>query len=398
MKLKNKITISTILILTIILLAVTIFVRFDNKDKTFEISVNKSFGLNANSSGSFILPTKDKGCILTGYTQSYSDKNGNIWLIKISEKGTEEWNKTYGGNGKDYGKIVFQKDNNSYFILGTTNTYVTNIYGANMWFIKVDQKGNEIWNKTYGGVRWDEGNSLTEDGSGNFLLVGSTASYSKKEFISDAWLVKVNKTGHELWNKTFGGEDFDEARSIVKANDESYIICGFTKSYAKENSDAWAIKVNSTGHELWNYTYGFEYNDRFNQVIIFDDGFVFAGHTEKNGIGDWCGYIVKTDFDGKKEWELIIDNNLVAGISSIVKTSQGFLAAGYIGVYGEDNLLVVKVDNNGKKVWQEVIDAKHYGAGVWIDKKTDDDFVIAGYMQKEESAESNIWFLEIKIS
>ena len=394
---KNKNIIYAIFILLIILFAVAIFFSFNKQDKRFEVSLNRSFGLKANSSGAFILTTKDKGCIVTGYSESYNDKDRNIYLIKIDENGKEEWNKTYGGNRKDEGKIVFQKDNNSYFILGTTNTYAKNIYGANMWFIKVDQKGNEIWNTTYGGSRWDEGNSMTEDDNGNFLLVGSTSSYSKKDFVNDAWVIKVNETGLELWNKTFGGMSFDEARSIVKTNDECYIIAGFTKSYGDGDSDAWAIKVNSTGDELWNYTYGFEYDDHFNQVIKTDDGFVFTGHTEINGPGNWRGYIVKTDSDGKKEWELIIDNNLVVGTSSVVETSNGFIATGYIGTYGEDNLLLVKIDNKGKKVWEEVINSEYSGAGVWIDKKTDDTFFITGYMTKEETAKSDVWFLEIEI-
>lgn len=395
MNLKNIISIFIVILLAIILLLVFNFINVDQEERDFEITSNKSFDLEGNESGSFIISTKDKGCILTGHIDS---NNQELLVIKNNNEGNQDWNKTYGGNRSDFGKIVFENDDETYMILGTTNSYSTNIYDANMWLLKVDSEGNEIWNKTYGGIRWEEGNSLISDDE-DFILAGSSSSYSVKDFDTNAWLLKVDNNGNEIWNKSFGSIGFDEGRSIVKTSDDSYVIAGRAKSFGDGDSDAWAIKVNNSVNEIWNYTYGFEYEDLFNQVILVDDGLVFAGHTEIGGTGNWSGYIVKTDFQGEKIWDLVIDNTLAIGTSSIVKTPQGFIATGYKGPYGQnqDNLILVKISDDGDKLWEKTIDAEYSGAGVWIDKKTEDTFVITGYTSEDESGKTDLWFLEVKI-
>ena len=100
----------------------------------------------------------------------------------------------------------------------------------------------EVWNKTFGGSGIDLGSQAQETEDGGYILVGSTESYGAGR--EDAWLIKTDSNGNELWNTTFGGKGTDGAYSIQETKAGGYIIEGSTTSYGNKSVDAWLIRVN----------------------------------------------------------------------------------------------------------------------------------------------------------
>ncbi len=99
----------------------------------------------------------------------------------------------------------------------------------------------KVWDKTFGGSRDYEANSIIETGDGGYLVAGDTWSYGNGK--SDAWIIKIDKNGNKIWDKTFGGSDWDEAYSIIETKDGGYLVAGKTWSYGNGRSDAWIIKL-----------------------------------------------------------------------------------------------------------------------------------------------------------
>ena len=67
----------------------------------------------------------------------------------------------------------------------------------------------------------------------------------------NAYIIKIGDSGDIIWDKTFGGEESDRARSIVQTLDGGYAIAGSTCNYGngnKLNPDLWLIKTDSEGY------------------------------------------------------------------------------------------------------------------------------------------------------
>lgn len=113
--------------------------------------------------------TADGGCIQVGTTSAHYGKGkGDILLTKNDPEGNEEWFKSFGGTGYDKASSVELTADGGYLIVGSTSSFGNGNYDA--WVIKVDQRGKEEWSKTFGGRGNEYGYQIKQDPSG-FILV-----------------------------------------------------------------------------------------------------------------------------------------------------------------------------------------------------------------------------------
>ena len=211
---------------------------------------NKTFGGSQWDVGLTVQQTSNGGYIIAGDTKSYGAGDSDVWLIKTDSSGNEQWNRTFGTNESDYGMSVQQTLDSGYIVAGSTNSSGTG--NPDLWLIKTDSSGNEEWNKTFGGYNRDEGQTVQQTSDNGFIIAGATSSYGAGEM--DVWLIKTDSSGNEEWNKTFGGNRWDVSsfhyfgHAVHQISDDEYTIIGSTESYGAGDWDIWLIKVNASGN------------------------------------------------------------------------------------------------------------------------------------------------------
>ena len=291
------------------------------------ISFRKDFGGIGNDIGYSVKQTADGGLIIVGSTDSWGNGETDIWLIKTNNEGIEEWDKTFGGGEGDWGTSVQQTADNGFIILGHTLSFGNGYY--DIFMIKTDSEGNEIWVKTFGGNEEDFGYSVIQTSDGGYILVGFTVSFGSGN--KDVWIIKTDSQGNEEWNKTYGGSEREIGFAVEQTSDDGFIITGLTETNTFGLYDILLIKTDINGENIWEKNIGngnYEVGSSVKQTQ--DGGFIITGYTISYGNGARDIWLVKTDPVGEIEWDRTFGGIHNDGGHDVFQTnSGGFIVLGY---------------------------------------------------------------------
>ena len=311
---------------------------------------NRTFGGSGLDWANSVQLTNDGGYIICGVTRSYGVTEQDIWVIKTDSNGKEIWNNTFGGSKYAYGQSICPTSDDGYIIAGYTGT---GSHGNDVLLLKINNMGNEIWSKTFGGELNDYGHSVQQTMDNGYIISGLTRSFGNGE--NDVYLIKTDSSGNEQWNKTFGGNDSDSGRSVQQTLDGGYIIVGDTWSFSNGKCDIFLIKTDNAGNEQWNKTFGgasFENGYSVRQTTGL--GYIIAGYTETYGLGKGDGYIIKTDISGNELWNRTFGGTMLDAAYSVQQTTDdGFIIAGMITPFGamDRDAYLIKADSSGNIQW-----------------------------------------------
>lgn len=382
---------------------------------------DKSLGGASGEYFSTIQKTPDNGFILGGTSMSISntpcDKSQqgrgywDYWVIKTDSAGNKLWDATFGGSSDDYLYSIAQTSNGDFILGGTSDSPISgdkteNSRGvSDYWVVRIDNSGNKIWDKRFGGTASDELRAVISTSDNCIMLIGYSLSDSSGDKsqdnwsnYSDLWLVKLDSAGNKIWDKRYGGfaeelmdqysnpSDPIDGGYIHQTKDNGFVIaCTSTSGIGGDKSqtyvgwdDLWILKIDSNGVKQWDKTYGGTQGDEMSSLILLQNsGFVLAGRT-LSGIGGnkteplWGTHsdfwIVKLDSMGNKIWDKDIGGtDYEEEFGNIAETQDGgllMIGISYSNISGnktENNSLgaeqnwVVKLDSNGLVQWDKTI-------------------------------------------
>ena len=212
----------------------------------------EDFGLSARR-------TPDGGFLVAGATRSFGAGSWDVWILKFSQEGVLEWQKTMGGPGDDVPNSIELAPEGGYVIGATTDSFGAG--DKDYWMFQLDLSGVTLWEYKYGGAGHDFCERIMKTSTGNFLLVGYTDSFPTPQgepVQHNAWILKTSASGIVEWEKIYNkpfeieGEPIDApdwAYNIVETSDGLYAVSGDTDGWDDDRStDSWIFKIDPQGN------------------------------------------------------------------------------------------------------------------------------------------------------
>jgi len=346
-----------------------------------------TFGGSSMERGEAVLQTDDGGYLVAGRNNSWAS-NGE-WLIKVDPTGSEEWNRHYQGAGYHAFKGV-DHCSGGYILTG----YSGGAY-ADMWLMKVNTDGDEIFNHQFnvGGTAWNDGASVKETSDGGFAVLGRTAW----SWPNHAWyLVRTDANGVLLWEQVFNAseEDHDTEAGfdLQQTQDGGFILAG---SYLDTPTDARLVKTDSSGNIEWSSTFGGSAGDYFRSVRILDNGdYLIAGGTASSGAGGSDGWLLRVDAFGSEIWSNTYGGSSDEGFAvAELVPDGGYILTGSTRSYGAggSDLWLIKTNESGDVLWERIYGGSEDESGTDVKPATDGGYIVTGGTKSFAAGDWDVW-------
>ena len=274
--------------------------------------------------------------------------------------------------------------------------------GYDYHILKLDQQGQKVWEKYFSGNQHDYLSSTVSTREGGFLLAGTSYSSlaldkkDKSNGSSDIWLIKIDENGEEQWQKTIGTRYSEEARSVTQTTDEGYVVAGSTNhpKLGYGSKDVLVVKLDKSGKIISQLILGGNGLDEVEKVIPTKDGGALLGIYSRSGIyeGQSKSKINSKDLNismtQNSNSESSSNNpSNTSESNSNKQNSESYDITFYgktFGNYGEGDYWIVKLDKNGNVQWE-----KNFGGSeddhIRTMALTDSGYIIGGESRSQTS-------------
>ncbi|MFC4721384.1 T9SS type A sorting domain-containing protein [Geojedonia litorea] len=384
-----------------------------------EIAWQNHFGSTQDDYAYSIVQTIDGGFVMAGYTLGsnvdVTNHHGgrDFWVVKTNSSGNLQWQKALGGAGTEVAFSIIQTSDNGYIVAGYANSFdgdITESFGGeDIWVVKLDSSGNLQWQKSYGNSNHQRAFSIIPTSGGGYVLTGVTRIDAND---TDYIVIKLDNVGNVEWQYNYSydtNNSNDEAHTIVQTLDGGYIVTGYSVLFEHlglNYSDAWVIKLNSSGIAQWDIRYGGSLIDSLWDIQPSSDGgYIMAGYssstdgdiTNNNGGEDY--WVVKIDAMGNLQWQKSLGGSNSERAFSVRETTDGgYIVSGYTqsndgditNAKGSQDGWIVKLDNSGNLQWQKILGGTQSDIIRSIIQTTNSGYITIGNTSSNDSGVGNV--------
>ncbi|MFH2095723.1 MAG: T9SS type A sorting domain-containing protein, partial [Bacteroidota bacterium] len=348
------------------------------------------------------------------------------WVLKLDLNGDTIWKKCYGGSFYDYARSIISTDDSCYMVIGSSASTDGDIwmdYGwFDYWLIKMDDSGDTLWTKIFGGSSGDHGEQILQTEDGDYLAYGLTNSPDSMIWghhgMADFWVVRTDSLGDTLWTRCYGGSSNDEGYAMLENPDGSFILAGSSDSDDGDvcghtaNLDGWVMKINPAGDILWSHCFGDIYDDElFDICHDGNGGYMATGYSVTgSAFAPEDYWIIHIDSLGNLLWSDVYGGSHKDIASCIAPSSDGnFLIGGLSWSdtgqvtwnHGKADAWIMKINGMGAILWQhayggsdseevnDIMETADGGIIFTANSRSDDGDLTGNYGQRD------IWIVKL---
>ncbi len=351
------------------------------------------------------------------------------------------WQSCFGGTESDKTRDIIAIDN-GYMVAGSTKSNdgdISSNHGSvDAWLVKIDNSGNLLWEKCFGGTKSEFFARIFQDTEGYLYLIGNSTSsdgdISNDPYpeSTDFWIVKIDSLGNIIWDRIVGGNILDQIWTGVLTSDGGVLAYGWTGSPDGDVTvsygayDMWMVKLNSDGEKEWDFSIGTDWFD-YGQAVIqtSDGGFLCGGSSvigdDGNLVCEPFNYshgeaiLVKLDADRNIQWQQCYGGSDHDGVTALLEIEDGYIFGGYggsadgdltgSGWHYENDIWLVRLDWWGNIIWSKCFGGSRNEWLSEIHQTSDGDFLIPGFTSSHDGDvtgnhtlseyDNDIWILKV---
>jgi len=311
------------------------------------------------SSAEAVAPAWDGNFYFTGGVISgpRAISNFDVLLVKINPAGDTLWKRQVGTPARsEAGRCILTPLSNMIMVAGTADDIGGGNQGA-AFLMHFDGAGNLVWQKSYDIPGKRTAVVDMKQLSDGYALCGTITDLSTGN--TDAWLLRTDLNGDTLWSKSFGGAGYDDAWQIERTAEGGFMLGGGSYSYTtgSTHDDAWLVKTNSAGEEIWIKHYGNA--DTVDWMWAMapvgnpsePSGYIFTGVKNRNPDNSQSEmFLMRVDTAGNIVWDASMPGNF--GYREGLAIEQTFehsfyVTASELKANGSFSLLAMNIDSNG---------------------------------------------------
>ncbi|UQB67787.1 T9SS type A sorting domain-containing protein [Epilithonimonas zeae] len=366
----------------------------------------------------------------TNNGQPSTNQGYDYHILKLDQQGQKVWEKYFSGNQHDYLSSTISTQEGGFLLAGTSyssqaldKTDKSN-GSSDIWIIKIDENGEEEWQKTIGTRYSEEARSVTQTADQGFVVAGSTNHPKQGYGSKDVFVTKLDKTGKMINQMILGGKGLDEVEKVIPTKDGGVLMGIYSRSGIYEGQSKSKINSKDLSTSLTqNSNSASSSNNQSNNAESNSDkqnsesyDVNFYGKTDRNyGEGDY--WIVKLDKNGTVQWEKNFGGSEDDHIRTMALSDSGYIIGGESRSQTSGNkrakleegtdLWILSLDEDGNEQWQQSYNFKNRDVLMSINtiKETTSNnqeatkgFLIGGFTQAEGKVQSNdetFWMLYI---
>ncbi|MEJ5103890.1 T9SS type A sorting domain-containing protein [Chryseobacterium sp. MYb328] len=363
-----------------------------------------------------VTTTIDQQYLITGssiqsdkqQTSGSKQNNGyDFHLVKLNQQGEEAWEKYFSGNNHDYLSATVSTQEGGFLLAGTSysgkglDKKEDSKGGSDIWLIRINEFGDEIWQKTLGTSSDEEAKAVIQSTDLGFFVAGNVQNSFQGYGSKDVWITRLDKDGKELSQLIVGGKGLDEVEKMIPTKDGGALLGIYSRSSEVKNfgvrnpesksvsstaisqtpkassnfgeGDYWIIKLDKNGKVEWEKNYGGKGDDHIRTLSLTSNGYIIGGESrsERSGnktVGIEEGtdlWLISLNERGDEQWQKSYNfknRDILMGASVIRsgddKSSKGILLGGYTQAEGriekdDETFWMLYLDGNGNEQWRK---------------------------------------------
>ncbi len=252
------------------------------------------YGLGMDDRAHAVCQTADGGYIFAGQTRIVDQfPHYEMYLVRTDPAGNPLWMRIYGytpGTGNDVGLTVIQLSDGGFVAGGFTQSSIWSSYVQ-----RLTPAGDVMWTKVRPNDYQSECYNVIATLDGNLMITGTSVSFTTD---TDVLIEKLDMNGNSLWEKIYGGVDAETGQSIKELASGGYVLSGMAATQST-SWDMYVMQVNASGDSVWSRKLGGSSDDRGWAVETTGDGHLLsAGWVYSFGAGGGDLFLAKMSLQG----------------------------------------------------------------------------------------------------